>query len=68
MAVLTEEDYERIYSRTELSKRNLEKLLRSTGASKSMATKIASKVGRPMPTSIIKQKTFFQKIIDKVIF
>ncbi|WP_028895199.1 hypothetical protein [Syntrophorhabdus aromaticivorans] len=68
MAVLTEEDYLRIYRGTGLSKRELERLLRSAGASRSIAVKVASKCGRPMPTPIIKQKTLLQRLIDRVIF
>ena len=68
MATLTEEDYLRIYHGTGLTKRELEKLLRAAGASRSIAVKVASKCGRPMPTPIIKQKTFLQRLIDRVIF
>jgi len=68
MAALTEEDYLRIYQGTGLSKRELERLLRSAGASRSIAVRVASKCGRPRPTPIIKQKTFIQKIIDRIIF
>ncbi|MDD3847498.1 MAG: hypothetical protein PHC90_14210 [Syntrophorhabdaceae bacterium] len=68
MAALTEEDYLRIYRGTGLSKRELERLLRSAGASRSIAVKVASKCGRTMPAPIIKQKTFLQRLIDRVIF
>jgi len=68
MAALSEEDYLRIYRGTGLSKRELERLLRSAGASRSIAVKVASKCGRPMPAPIIKQKTFLQRLIDRVIF
>lgn len=66
MAVLTENDYLRIYRETGLSKRELERLLRSAGVSRSIAVKVASKSGRSMPAPIIKRKTFIQKIIERV--
>lgn len=57
MVLLTEKDFEEIYKGTGISKREFKKLLKNTGS---------SKVNKTMP-ALTKQKTFIQKLIDKII-